>query len=176
MKFKPMPIIRFYIRPGVLVLTALHIWMCTTPFQIPDEEGIFLKVFWSVFCFFLLFLWIYILHTELWDKVCATIYISPEEIIWKCPFRKTIHLPTPGCYIGVELENFHNKLDYEYIYFSKTSYPREKVHKINEIPCSNSFVKYRFAPELAEYILKTLPKEQTKPLDYFYFKWKRENK
>ena len=176
MKFKPMPMIRFYIRPVILVLTALVIWASTTPFLIPEEEGLFLRIFSHIFWFFCLFGWIYILHIEYWDKVFATLYISPEEIVWKCPFRKTIHLSTPGCYIGVELENSHNKLDYEYIYFSKKPYPREKAHKINEIPCSDSFVKYRFHPDIAEYILKTLPKEQTKPLDYFYYKYKRENK
>ena len=175
MKFKPIPIIRFYIRPVIVVLTALFIWANTTPFQMA-EESIFLRIFSHIFWFVSMFGWIYILHIEYWDKIFATIYISPKEIVWKCPFRKTIHLPTSGCYIGVELENSHNKLDYEYIYFSKIPYPREKVHKINEIPCSNSFVKYRFSPELAEYILRTLPKEQTKPLDYFYFKWKREIK
>ncbi|MBR4308105.1 MAG: hypothetical protein IKT58_00775 [Oscillospiraceae bacterium] len=78
--------------------------------------------------------------------------------------------------MGVELENSHNELDYEYIYFSKLPYPGEKVHRINEIPCSAGFVKYRFSPELAEYILKTLPKTQTKSIDYFYYKYKREHK
>ena len=176
MKFKPMPFIRYFGRWYMLAMLLAGIAMQIIPFKLTYEEHGIFKYFAHIFFFALSGFYVYALHKELWDKFFATIYISAEEIVWKCPFRKTIHLPVDGCYMGVELENSHNKLDYEYIYFSKTPYPREKAHRINEIPCSDSFVKYRFSPKLAEYILKTLPKEQTKPLDYFYCKYKREHK
>ena len=176
MKFRPKPIIRFYIRWVVLAILVGTIGMCIIPFKLSYEENGCMKYFYHLFFASMPCIWIYILHKELWEKIFATIYISPAEITWMCPFRKTKHVAATECYIGVELENSHNKLDYPYIYFSLKPYPREYEHKIDKIPCSNEFVKYRYAPEIAEYILKTLPKEQTKRLDYFHYMYTRDNK
>lgn len=173
MKFKPMPMIRFYARWVLLGILSAEIYICIFSLSLPWKEGglgFFL-------CLFLSLLMGYCLHKELWEKLFATIYISKDEIIWRCSFRKTRHLSTEKCYIGVELEGSHIKtIDYPYIYFSLKPYPRELEHKIDIIPCSNEFVKFRYDPKIAEYILKTLPKEQTKRLDYFHYMYMRDNK
>lgn len=176
MKFKPSAIIRFYIRWVVLGLLLTGIYSCILFITLPLEEVGEGKYSTALLMFLLSLLWTYILHKELWEKLFATIYISTDKIIWRCPFRKTRQLPTEKCYIGVEKENAHNKGSYPYIYFSLKPYPREFEHKIDKIPCSDEFVKYRYHPDIAEYTLKTLPKEQTKRLDYFHYMYQRDLK
>lgn len=174
MKFKPILIIRIYIRWAVLAILVITLAMCIIPSKLSYEEDGFMKYFSYVFCISVPCLLLYLVHKELWEKLFATIYISPKEIIWRCPFRKTRRLPTEKCYIGVEMENSHVKGDYPYIYFSLKPYPSEKEHKINEIPCSDEFVKYRYHVDIAQYILKTLRKEQTKRLDYFSYMYNKK--
>ena len=176
MKFKPLTIIRCYIRWAVLALLLLSIVTCIFPFMLSYEEEGVMVYFYRMFFISMPCFWIYFLHKELWVKLFATIYISEDKIIWRCPFRKTRCLTPEKCYIGVELEDSHIKIDYPYIYFSLRPYPREFEHKIDKIPCSDEFVKYRYAPEVAEYILKTLPKEQTKRLNYYHYMYMRDNK
>ena len=168
MKFKPMPIIRFFARWFFVFLLVAMIFLCIAPLIfISYEEYGLEKYFYFVAFGFFTWLYIYGLHKETWEKIFATIYISEDVVIWKCLFRKTRRIETSKCYIGVEMEKSHNKLEYPYIYFSLKPYPFEMRHKIDKISCSDEFVKYRYDPDIAEYILKILPSKQTKQLDYY---------
>ena len=162
--------IRFYARWAALGLLTLVIVEIVWVLNVPHEEiGSYRYPTIILLCGSGI-TFVYCLHKELWEKFFATIYISADEVIWRCPFRKTRRLATRNCYIGVELEDAFNKsIDYPYIYFSLTPYPRDLEHKINKIPCSERFVKYRYHADICEYILKTLPEEQTKRLDYFHY-------
>lgn len=173
MKFKPMPIIRYYIRWVVLLILFGTLAMCIIPFKVSYQEMGLAYYFFIVLFFSMPCLWIYILHKELWEKIFATVYISSEEIVWACPFRKTRRIKSSMCYIGVELEDSYIKADYPYIYFSTFPYPKEMEHKIDKMPCTNNFIKYRFHLDIAEYVLTILPKEQTKRLDYFCYMYKK---
>ena len=177
MKFRPIPFIRYFARWFVLLLGCsillVGIWFTI---GLSPEERCFETWAMAIFCFiYTIFVFPYILH-QVWEKYFATLFVSESQIIWRCPFRRTKYLLTEQCYIGVEKEISHWKIEYNYIYFSLSPYPRKFTNKIDKLPNSDTFLKYRFEPKLAEYILRTLPKAQTKPLDYFYYLYLREHK
>ena len=168
MKFKPMPIIRIYIRWVVLAILVGTIAMCIIPFKLSYKEIGIMKYFYHIFFISMPCIWIYILHKELWEKIFATVYISSDKIIWRCPFRKTKCIATSKCYIGGELEDSHIKAHYPYIYFSTKPYPSNMKHKIDKIPCSDEFIKYRYHIDIAEYV-----PQDSESWDKAYEEWKK---
>ena len=177
MKFKPIPYIRFFGR-WFLIAIGVGMFLAGVWFAIGlrPEERCFETYAIAVLCLlYSVIIFPYCLH-QVWEKYFATIFISNSKITWRCPFYKTKSLLTPQCCIGVEKEVSYWKFEYNYIYFSLNPYPHEFANMINKIPCSETFLKYRYDPKLAEYILKTVPKEQTKQLDYFHYTYLRNQK
>lgn len=177
MIFRPLPFIRFFARWFILSIGSgmffIGIWFSI---GLPSEERCFETWMMAIFCFlYALFVFPRLLH-QIWEKCFATICISNSQIIWRCPFRKTKCLAVERCHIGVEKEISHWKIEYYYIYFSLKPYPREFASRIDKLPNSEAFLKYRFEPKLAEHILDTLPKGQTKQLEYYYHVYLRNRK
>ena len=63
-----------------------------------------------------------------------------------------------------------------HIYFSKQPYPREFSNKIQKIPNSDNFIKFRYRADLADYLVEHLPKQKTFQVAYYRECEKREAK
>lgn len=121
--------------------------------------------------------WIFVFWRELLEKLFAKIKIVDDTIIWKCIFRRKHTMRIQDCrFIGVELENSFNQLDYPYIYFTKVRYPKEYEHKINELKNTDDFIKFWYTEELAEYLLTHFPKERTGSLQSYRFSHEKKSK
>ena len=101
------------------------------------------------------------IHRTLWTVLWATITVSETEIIWRCPLCPTHKIQVDDCIIGVENEISGWNVTYPHIYFSKQPYPREFSNKIQKIPNSDDFIKFRYCAELADYLIEHLSKEKT---------------
>lgn len=177
MVFRPIPYIRFFGRWYFLSLEVFIIIM-TVYFSVCLSNGERTIDTWGAagLCLALsVIVGPYCLH-ELWEKLFATITITEQTICWKCIFRKKIQLPAQACHVSMGEEVSHWKIEYDYICFSTRTLTQEELNKIDKQPCDNTFVKYRYEPKLAEYVLKTLPKEHTKPLEYFHYMQNKKTK
>lgn len=109
------------------------------------------------------------------EVLCNDLHFQQSDYL-ALPVPQTKCLAVERCHIGVEKEISHWKIEYYYIYFSLKPYPREFASRIDKLPNSEAFLKYRFEPKLAEHILDTLPKGQTKQLEYYYYVYLRNRK
>ena len=80
------------------------------------------------------------------------------------------------CIIGMENEISGWNMTYPHIYFSKQPYPREFSNKIQKIPNSDNFIKFRYRADLADYLVEHLPKQKTFQVAYYRECEKREAK
>lgn len=107
--------------------------------------------------------------TSLHEKLFAKIKITNDKIIWRCILKKKHTMAIQDCrFISVELEDSFNKLDYPFIYFTTSWYPKEYAHKINKLKNTDQFIKFWYTEELAEYLITHLPKEKTGGLQYYH--------
>ena len=103
------------------------------------------------------------------EKLFAKIKITNDKIIWRCILKKKHTMAIQDCrFISVELEDSFNKLDYPFIYFTTSWYPKEYAHKINKLKNTDQFIKFWYTEELAEYLITHLPKEKTGGLQYYH--------
>lgn len=169
--------IRYFAAPGMLFLIIAETFITAAAicyaFREYDMEiaiaAIILTVFWV---FGVLMFW-----REWLEKFFAKIKIADDTIIWKCIFRRKHTIRIQDCrFIGVELENSFNQLDYPYIYFTKVRYPKEYEHKINELKNTDDFIKFWYTEELAEYLLTHFPKERTGSLQSYRFSHEMKSK
>lgn len=113
----------------------------------------------------------YEFHKRIWDKLFAFLVVKEDEIIWKCPTKKSKSILNGNIrFIGVELENAYIGLEYPFIYISSSPYPREYAHKIDKLPVTNDFLKFWYSPELATYLLSHFPGEKTGSLGRYHQK------
>lgn len=106
-------------------------------------------------------------YREFWELFWASITISETEIVWSCPLRPTHVIQVDDCIIGMENEISGCNMTYPHIYFSKQPYPREFSNKIQKIPNSDNFIKFRYRADLADYLVEHLPKQKTFKVAYY---------
>ena len=107
--------------------------------------------------------------TSLHEKLFAKIKITNDKIIWRCILKKKHTMAIQDCrFISVELEDSFNKLDYPFIYFTTSWYPKEYAHQINKLKNTDQFIKFWYTEKLAEYLIAHLPKEKTGGLQYYH--------
>ena len=112
---------------------------------------------------------------QLWEKLFAKLIVKNDRIIWRCIFRRShTLLLTESHWIGVELEDSFNGLDYPFIYFSKEPYPAEFQHKINKLKCSDSFIKFWYSEQLVNYLETHVSANRVGALIAYREKCKRE--
>lgn len=117
----------------------------------------------------LLIISIYFYVTQYHEKLFAKIKITNDKIIWRCILKKKHTMAIQDCrFISVELEDSFNKLDYPFIYFTTSWYPKEYAHQINKLKNTDQFIKFWYTEELAEYLIAHLPKEKTGGLQYYH--------
>lgn len=167
-KFRPSNPIRFFARP---VLTALFLtnmgasaWLMYYFAFLQLSLGHFLLALVYAVATWWVALRIY---RELWSVLWATITVSETEIIWRCPLCPTHVIQVDDCIIGMENETSGWNMTYPHIYFSKQPYPREFSNKIQKIPNSDNFIKFRYRAELADYLVEHLPKKKILQVAYY---------
>ncbi len=188
MTFYTKPAIRYFARPALLIITIplliisifLDIkFIPNTILSIAHRYDIAnnLEFLFVLFIFNIISLFIFIMYFVcLHEKCFAKITINNLYISWKCPLKKTVVMEVGACrFVGVELEDSFNKIDYPFVYFSTFPYPRDYVHKINKMQNTASFIKFWYTDEIAKYLIENLPKEKTGGLQYYRNKAKKKH-
>ncbi len=165
MKFYTKPILRYCYRylwlvvfcgiPAYLTISAIA--------DYPAKNSLGL----AIICGILFVYMAGLTHYAFWEKFFASIQIDNDQVIWRCPFRKTRTLPFSECWIGVELEDAHNGLDYPLVYFSRNPYPEKYRSRINKMKVSPDFIKFWYSEELAEYIIRNVASQKMGSLQYY---------
>lgn len=183
--------IRYFARPFLMILTMsmtiVTVFTIYCAFRretftvlniyVDNEDGGLQMAIAAMMSTAFLVLWFSVFWRELLEKLFAKIKIRDDAIIWKCVFRRKHTMRVQDCrFIGVELENSFNQLDYPYIYFAKVRYPKEYEHKINELKNTDDFIKFWYTEELAEYLLTHFPKERTGSLQSYRFSHEMKSK
>lgn len=183
--------IRYFARPFLMILTmsmtivAVFTIYCAfrretftvLNIYVDNEDGGLQMTIAAMMLTAFLAFWFSVFWRELLEKLFAKIKITDDAIIWKCIFRRKHTMRIQDCrFIGVELENSFNQLDYPYIYFTKVRYPKEYEHKINELKNTDDFIKFWYTEELAEYLLTHFPKERTGSLQSYRFSHEKKSK
>ena len=176
-KFKPCNAIRFLARPYLIALLLASL-----------AAGVWLVYYFAVREFspgHLLLAAAYIaltgwiaqrVYRELWEALWGCITISDTKITWRCPLRRSHAVERADCIIGMGTETSGWNITYYYIYFSKQLLTAKAAGQIRKVPISDTFIRFRYCPELAEYVLAHFPSEKTRSVAYHYEREKRERR
>lgn len=156
MKFYPPSILRYFYRYlFVFLLTGLPLCLAVYVFTAVEEGWII-----SVLCIFIAFGGAILLHVGFWEKLFGTLTLSENEILWKCPLRRTRTIPVSLCVeIGAYLENKGNGIPSEQIYFCDHSDPQ--ICKNGSMKASKHLIKFWYYDALCCYILSTYEGHKT---------------
>ena len=173
--FKPPKAIRLFAKPDALFLCAVHVGLVvyfTLGYlnELKRHDTFDLKSTFLILCVYGVAAFVsYEFHKRIWDKLFASLVVKEDEIIWKCPTKKSKSILNGNIrFIGVESENAFNGLEYPFIFISSSPYPREFAHKIDKLPVTNDFLKFWYTPELATYLLSHFPGEKTGSLSRYH--------
>ena len=111
--------------------------------------------------FEIIFLW------EFWYRFFGRLFITENEIIWKCPFMKMRRLDrTEIKYTGFDFRFSSNSLrsitTMDMIYFSKHPYPQEYIGKSYKLRNSDDFIKFHASKKLCFCLQKWLPEPRNR--------------
>lgn len=171
MKFYTKPEIRFFARYFIVAIGILFsaLVMAVNFYKLFSYDSSSLGIGYVIAYNAIEVFWIYVYMEQLHDKLFARLEISQQEIVIKCVFRKKKVMLIEDCrFVGVELEDSFNKIEYPFIYFALSMYPREFSHKINKLKNTNQFIKFWYTDDLAKYVLVHFPKEKTGGLQYYF--------
>lgn len=155
MKFHTLPIIRYYVTILVFLIFLILPSSFVTLGFVPSLFSAADRTTWIIFSVSLLILSLAFIHFAFWEKCFAYIVVTEKEIIWKCPFRKSISITRKDCLrVGLEYENTTLPIKYPYIFFTSTNYPREEDPFIGKIRCKPGIIKFRYTKPLADYVIK----------------------
>ena len=164
MKFYTKPVLRFYIRwvcIGILVILPLYMAFAVWELAAEAKDGWIL----SAVCLLLAVCGIVLVSYAFWEKFFATLWITEDVIEWRCPFRKTRRIRLSECrFTGVEVEESYNGLPYPFIWFSVSPYPVEFRNKINKVQNSDTFIKFWYTEQLAQYLIDHFPGKLSGPV------------
>lgn len=158
--FHTKPLLRIYRYLFLLLFIILPLYLASLAFDatMVRREDVVIHI---LMCSGLAVIDCVLVHCFFWEKFFATLTFSDEQIIWKCPFRKTIKLAINECnYVGVQLEESHNGLPYPFVFFSVKPYPYAFRGKINKLPCKEEFIKFWYTEELSDFLVGYLPSDK----------------
>ncbi len=176
MKFHPKPIIRYcyrYVFVALYILFPIYIMFGMT-FNIAMTKmedrltcflvGAVLLIFGST-----------LTHIAFWEKFFATLEITEDKIIWKCPFRKTQSMSLDDCVvIGACREHVKNGIRSECIYISDIAMPTIDTDLRGGLKRSRHLIKYVYSDKLCDYLIRKVPDKRTRTLGAY--RWRRKNR
>ena len=116
MRFYPPASIRFFYRYmllGILVVLPLCLIPALISVSVPGQE-----IYPICVCLFLAIIGTILFVVGFSEKCFATLRITQLEIVWRCPFRRTLRMKIAECVeIGSYWENKGNGIPKEKIYF-----------------------------------------------------------
>lgn len=157
-------IIRYYCRyllVGIMIILPLFLLILSLDkhFTSPDEiiYPIIILSFLTIFNFI-------VIQVGLWENMFSKIYISENEIIWKCPLRTTRQMLVAECVeIGGFLRYKDNGIPIETIYFSKTKITNISTAAKN-LRRNRNIIVFRYSEALYTHIKKSVANEKTRRL------------
>ena len=173
MKFHPAPIIRYccrYFFVALYILFPIYIMFgLTFNSAMTKEED---QAGWFLLGLILFLFGSLLIHFAFWEKFFATLEITDDRVIWKCPFRKTQSIPLDKCVvIGACREHVKNGIPTECIYFSATVIPTIDTDLRGSLKRSRHLIKYAYSDRLCDYLLQKLPDKRTRSLGSY--RWRR---
>lgn len=176
MKFHPAPIIRYcyrYFFVALYILFPIYIMFGLAFNKAMTNEEDRLGWFW-----FGLALFIFgssIIHFAFWEKFFATLEITDDQVIWRCPLRKTQSMFLADCVvIGACREHVNNGIPSECIYISNTTTQMIDTDLRGSLKRSHHLIKYAYSDKLCDYLLQKVPDRRTQSLSAY--RWRRTSK
>lgn len=175
MKFRQLPIIRYYIRyacifafVGLPMFLLIAFARSIDPYEADD---LLFMLFLSLLAIGMLL----IFHFALFEKCFSYLIIEDEIVTWKCPLRKSISIPLADCkIIGLEYEDAYIKNEYAYIYFVTFPYSKENSKYYGKVKCKEGLIKFRYTSKLAEYMIKNYSDKTSYSLNKYYRDHKKD--
>lgn len=176
MKFHPMPIVRYcyrYFFVALFILFPIYIMfgISFNSSMVRADQRL---------AFFLMGLALLILgslltHFAFWEKFFATLEITKDHVIWRCPLRKTQSMSLDDCVeIGACREHVNNGIPSECIYISDRKNPVMDTHLHGSIKRSPHLIKYAYSDRLCDYLIQRVPDKRTGSLSAY--RWRRKNR
>ena len=175
MKFHPMPIMRYcyrYLFIALFILFPIYIMfgMTFNPTMVSEEKRL---GFFLLGLVLLIFGWV-IIHVGFWEKFFATLEVTDDRVIWRCPFRKTQSMLLNDCLlIGACREHVNNGIPSECIYISDTKMPMLDAELRGSLKRSPHLIKYAYSDKLCDYLIRKIPDKRSSALSAY--RWRRKN-
>lgn len=171
MKFHTLPVVKYY--AGTMAFILLVLWPVGLFIWGWQEYQVTGDVRWFVLPGVLLLLCILLHQFSFWKKFYATLHISENEIVWKCPLRKSISISIEDCVqIGIEFEKTPAPLVYPYIYFVTYPYSKDTSKNYGKVKCRDGLIKFRYSNRIAKYVISKHNTKTSFALCDFYRKHK----
>lgn len=166
MKFYPRPILRFYYRYiFILIFIIFPIYVsCGMAF---DEQMVKTdeRLHFVLLGLILLFSGVLIINFAFLESFFATLEITDNRVIWRCPFRKTQRMLLNDCVvIGACREHTKKGIPSECIYFSTAEMPMIDTDLHGALKRSDCLIKYAYSDKLCDYLIQKIPNKRTRAL------------
>ena len=173
MKFHPTPIIRYcyrYFFVALYILFPIYIMFgLTFNSAMTKEED---RLGWFLLGLVLLLFGLLLFHVAFWEKFFATLEITNDRVIWRCPFRKTQKILLDDCVvIGACREHVKSGISSECIYISDVAMAVVDADLHGTLKRSNHLIKYAYSDRLCDYLLQKVPDKRTRALGSY--RWRR---
>lgn len=147
---------------GYMIILLLVVLPVALAFWATDvcEPGT--EIYLYLMCFGLALTGCILVHIGFWEKCFSRLELSPEEIRWKCPLRRSRIMSVDNCVeIGAYLENEGKGIPKEQIYFSDHPNPKQHLDRNHSLKASNHLIKFWYSEALCQYLLRTYSGKQT---------------
>ena len=172
MKFQPAPMVRYcyrYFFIALYILFPIYI-MLGMPFSRTASGD---RFGWFLFGAALLILGSVLIHYAFWEKFFATLEITDDWIIWRCPFRKTQRISLDACVtIGACREHTKRGIPSECIYISDVQMSMMDTDLPGAIKRSKHLIKYAYSDRLCDYLIQKISDKRTRTLSAY--RWRRK--
>ena len=174
MRFYPAPIIRHFYRyffVSLYILFPIFVMFGVTfnSAMIKEED----RLGWFLLGFAFLIFGSLLIHFAFWEKFFATLEITDDRVIWKCPFRKTQNMRLDDCaVIGACREHTRNGIPSESIYISDVVISMSETDLRGTLKRSKHLIKYAYSDTLCDYLLQKVPDKPTRILGSY--RWRRK--
>ena len=140
-----------------------------------DEKGltiIFLGMFVVAMSIYTIL--IYVLF--ILPKAFSLLTVTPEKLVWRCPFYRTVKMRIDDCkYVTIEVMAHHNRAmpvirgdEIAYIYLSNQPFPDKYKHKADVVRRKKGTIIFAYSDKLCQKLISILPENKTKYLISFY--------
>lgn len=172
MKFHPTPAIRYcyrYLFVALYILFPIYI-MFGLAFNsaMTKEED---RFGWFLLGGILLIMGSILMHFAFWEKFFATLEITDDWVIWRCPLRKTQRMLLDNCVVGACREHVKKGIPSECIYFCDAAMPMMDTDLHGALKRSRHLIKYSYSNKLCDYLCQKMPDKRTRTLGAY--RWRR---